>query len=81
VLTQDVLVACIIMGLTTLVGLLGNALMIRALLKYVNLRIHFFILLGSVAVADMLCLVISVPMHIIHLTHGPVTEAWCKASK
>lgn len=81
VLTQDVLVASIMLGLTAFVGLLGNVLMIRALCKYVNLRVDFFILLGSVAMADILCLVVSVPMHILHLTHGPVTDTWCKVSK
>ena len=83
VLTQDVLVACIMLGLTALVGLLGNLLMMRALLLYRNLRIDFFLLLGSVAVADMLCLVVSVPRNIIYLTYStePVTDAWCKASK
>ena len=83
VLTQDVLVACIMLGLTALVGLLGNLLMMRALLLYKTLRIDFFLLLGSVAVADMLCLVVSVPRNIIYLTYAtdPVSDAWCKASK
>lgn len=82
ILTQDVLVACIILGLTAVVGLVGNILMLRALLRYVNLRVDFFILLGSVAISDILCLIISVPKHIISLTHSPpVTDVWCKASK
>ena len=83
VLTQDVLVACIMLGLTALVGLLGNLLMMRALLKYPRLRIDFFLLLGGVSLADMLCLVVSVPRNIIYLTYAtdPVTDAWCKASK
>lgn len=83
ILSQDILVACILLGLTALVGLLGNLLMLRALFYYKHLRIDFFILLGSVSVADILCLVIAVPRHIIDLTEAekPVTDVWCKASK
>ncbi|KAK7116549.1 allatostatin-A receptor-like [Littorina saxatilis] len=82
-MTQDVLVACIMLSLTALVGLLGNLLMMRALWLYKNLRIDFFILLGSAAVSDMLCLCVSVPRHIIYLTWAtdPITNTWCKASK
>ena len=81
VLSQDVLVACIMMGLTVLVGIVGNILMMRALIKYVHLRIDFFILLGSVAIGDMLSLIVSVPLHILHMTHGDNPAAWCIASK
>ncbi|PVD19737.1 hypothetical protein C0Q70_20228 [Pomacea canaliculata] len=83
ILTQDVLVACIMVGLTAVVGVLGNGLMLRALVLYPNLRIDLFILLSSVAVSDVLCLVVAVPRHIINLTESvePVTDLWCKASK
>ncbi|KAL8568693.1 hypothetical protein ACOMHN_058423 [Nucella lapillus] len=84
VLSQDVLVACILLGLTALVGLLGNALMVRALLRYSALRVDFFLVLGSVAMADILCLIIAVPRNIIDLTmpeYPPLTDEWCKASK
>lgn len=83
VLSQDVLVACILLGLTAVVGLLGNSLMLRALWRYPSLRTDFFLLLGSVSVADSVCLAVSVPMHIIYLTMatGPVNDVWCKSSK
>lgn len=83
ILTQDVLVVCILLGLTGLVGVLGNVLMLRALFLYKHLRIDFYILLGSVSVADILCLLIAVPKYIIDLTEaeGPVTDSWCKGSR
>ncbi|XP_076465466.1 somatostatin receptor type 1-like [Babylonia areolata] len=83
VLSQDVLVSCILLGLTALVGVVGNGLMLRALVKYRALRTDFFLVLGSVAVADSLCLLVAVPMHVIYLTMatGPVNDAWCKSSK
>ncbi|XP_076443725.1 allatostatin-A receptor-like [Babylonia areolata] len=83
VLSQDVLVASILLGLTALVGLLGNVLMLRALLRYPALRADFFLVLGSVALADILGLLIAVPRHVIDLTMAdlPITDAWCKASK
>ena len=83
VLARDVLVASILLGLTSIVGLVGNALMLRALVRYDKLRIDFYILLASVAAADILCLLIAVPMHIIYLTETALSTAdsWCKASK
>ncbi|KAL8604176.1 hypothetical protein ACOMHN_047388 [Nucella lapillus] len=83
VLSQDVLVACIFLGLTALVGLIGNALMLRALLRYPALRSDFLVVLGSVAAADSVALAVAVPRHIMYLTFatGPVNDAWCKGSK
>lgn len=80
---QDVLMACILLGLIALVGVLGNLMMVRALIFFKDLRTDFFILLGSVSIADTLCLVIAVPRHIIDLimAAGPVTDFWCKSSK
>lgn len=82
VLTQDILVTSILMGLIALVGLIGNCLMLRALIRYRKLRTEFYIVFGGLSVADSLFLVISVPAHIIDMLEAEEVNSsvWCKGS-
>ncbi|XP_005095628.1 atypical chemokine receptor 3 [Aplysia californica] len=81
-LTQDILVTCILMGLIAVVGLIGNALMMRALVRYRVLRSDFYIVFGALSIADSLFLVISVPALIIDMVEAKdvTTTGWCKTS-
>lgn len=81
VLTQDILVTSILMGLIALVGLVGNVLMLRALLRYKELRTDFYTVFGCLSIADSLFLIISVPGHIMEMVFAEeVTDNWCKGS-
>lgn len=82
VLTQDILVTSILMGVITLVGLVGNALMLRALVHYKQLRSAFYTVFGCLSIVDSLYLVIGVPAHIMDmfLATSQSTDAWCKVS-
>ncbi|KAK0070422.1 allatostatin-A receptor [Biomphalaria pfeifferi] len=82
ILTQDILVTCILMGLIGIVGLVGNALMLRALLKYKNLRTDFYIVFGCLSVADSCFLLLSVPVHIMDMLQATdiLSDFWCKSS-
>ena len=80
-LPRDELVSCVFLVLAALVGLIGNGLMVRALVHYPQLRTGIFMLLGSIAVADMLSLTVVVPNTIVFFTLSSVNNAWCKGSK
>lgn len=83
VLSQDVLVVLILMGITALVGLIGNLIFVRALCMYRNLRVDVFVIMGGLAVADMLHLVIAVPSHMMDILRvlGVMSTSWCKCSR
>ncbi|CAG5129498.1 unnamed protein product [Candidula unifasciata] len=82
VLTQDTLVTSILMGLIALVGLVANALMLRAVVQYPRLRTDFYVVFGYLSVVDSLFLIISVPASIMDMMYASNenTEAWCKGS-
>ncbi|CAG5116083.1 unnamed protein product [Candidula unifasciata] len=82
ILTQNILVTSILMGLITLVGLVGNALMLRALIVYRKLRTDFYTVFGCLSIVDSLFLIISAPAHIMEMVMATdiTTDAWCKGS-
>ncbi|XP_020506904.1 leukotriene B4 receptor 1 [Labrus bergylta] len=72
-------VACVILGLSFLVGAPGNLLVIWTILKHVKQRSHTVVLILHLAVADLLVL-ITLPVWIYSLAHSWVFgEAMCKA--
>lgn len=83
VLTQDTLVSSIIMGLIALVGLVANALMLRALIQYKRLRTDFYMVFGYLSVVDSLYLIISVPASIMDMMYASSesSHSWCRASQ
>ena len=78
---RDVLISSILMGLISVVGLVGNALMLRALIRYRKLRTEFYIVFGALSIADSCFLLISVPYYIIDMNlKDYMTTTWCKSS-
>ncbi|XP_056268863.1 leukotriene B4 receptor 1-like [Pseudoliparis swirei] len=72
-------VACVILGLSFLVGAPGNLLVIWTILRHVKQRSHTVVLILHLAVADLLVLV-TLPLWIYSLAHAWVFgEASCKA--
>ncbi|KAK9542552.1 hypothetical protein VZT92_000404 [Zoarces viviparus] len=72
-------VACVILGLSFLVGAPGNLLVIWTILRHVKQRSHTVVLILHLAVADLLVL-ITLPLWIYSLVHTWVFgEALCKA--
>ncbi|XP_031702399.1 delta-type opioid receptor [Anarrhichthys ocellatus] len=72
-------VACVILGLSFLVGAPGNLLVIWTILRHVKQRSHTVVLILHLAVADLLVL-ITLPIWIYSLVHTWVLgEALCKA--
>ncbi|KAM7406341.1 hypothetical protein PAMP_000723 [Pampus punctatissimus] len=72
-------VACVILGLSFLVGTPGNLLVIWTILRHVKQRSHTVVLILHLAVADLLVL-ITLPVWIYSLAHSWVFgEASCKA--
>ncbi|XP_041645243.1 leukotriene B4 receptor 1 [Cheilinus undulatus] len=72
-------VACVILGLSFLVGAPGNLLVIWTILRHVKKRSHTVVLILHLAVADLLVL-ITLPLWIYSLANYWVFgEAWCKA--
>ncbi|KAM6950709.1 leukotriene B4 receptor 1-like [Lycodopsis pacificus] len=72
-------VACVILGLSFLVGAPGNLLVIWTILRHVKQRSHTVVLILHLAVADLLVL-ITLPIWIYSLAHFWVFgEALCKA--
>ncbi|XP_074522956.1 leukotriene B4 receptor 1 [Halichoeres trimaculatus] len=72
-------VACVILGLSFLVGAPGNLLVIWTILRHVKKRSHTVVLILHLAVADLLVL-ITLPLWIYSLAHSWVFgEATCKA--
>lgn len=73
------LVACVILGLSVLVGAPGNLLVIWTILRHIKQRSHTVVLILHLAVADLLVL-ITVPLWIYSVAHSWVFgEAFCKA--
>ncbi|XP_041844173.1 leukotriene B4 receptor 1-like [Melanotaenia boesemani] len=71
--------ACLILGLSFLVGAPGNLLVIWTILRHVKQRSHTVTLILHLAVADMLVLV-TLPLWIYSLAHSWIFgEACCKA--
>ncbi|XP_008276807.1 leukotriene B4 receptor 1 [Stegastes partitus] len=72
-------VACVILGLSFLLGAPGNLLVIWTILRHVKKRSHTVILILHLAAADLLVL-ITLPLWIYSLAHSWVFgEASCKA--
>lgn len=72
-------VACVILGLSFLVGVPGNLLVIWTILRHVQQRSHTVVLILHLAAADLLVL-ITLPLWIYSLAHSWVFgEASCKA--
>uniref|UniRef100_UPI0037E980A3 leukotriene B4 receptor 1 n=1 Tax=Semicossyphus pulcher TaxID=241346 RepID=UPI0037E980A3 len=72
-------VACVILGLSFLVGAPGNLLVIWTILRHVKQRSHTVVLILHMAAADLLVL-ITLPLWIYSLAHSWVFgEASCKA--
>ncbi|XP_074467982.1 leukotriene B4 receptor 1 [Sebastes fasciatus] len=72
-------VACVILGLSFLIGAPGNLLVIWTILRHVKQRSHTVVLILHLAVADLLVL-ITLPLWIYSLAHHWVFgEASCKA--
>lgn len=72
-------VACVILGLSFLVGAPGNLLVIWTILRHVKPRSHTVVLILHLAVADLLVL-ITLPLWIYSLARSWVFgEAFCKA--
>ncbi|XP_035537605.1 leukotriene B4 receptor 1-like [Morone saxatilis] len=72
-------VACVILGLSFLVGVPGNLLVIWTILRHVKQRSHIVVLILHLAAADLLVL-ITLPLWIYSLVHTWVFgKAFCKA--
>ncbi|KAM7423845.1 hypothetical protein PAMA_000284 [Pampus argenteus] len=72
-------VACVILGLSFLVGIPGNLLVIWTILRHIKQRSHTVVLILHLAVADLLVL-ITLPMWIYSLARSWVFgDASCKA--
>ncbi|XP_034535991.1 leukotriene B4 receptor 1 [Notolabrus celidotus] len=72
-------VACVILGLSFLVGAPGNLLVIWTILRHVKKRSHTVVLILHLAAADLLVL-ITLPLWIYSLAHSWVFgEPLCKA--
>lgn len=72
-------VACVILGLSFLVGAPGNLLVIWTILRHIKQRSHTIVLILHLAVADLLVL-ITLPLWIYSLVFSWVFgEAFCKA--
>ncbi|XP_029354094.1 leukotriene B4 receptor 1 [Echeneis naucrates] len=72
-------IACVILGLSFLIGAPGNLLVIWTILRYVKQRSHTVVLILHLAVADLLVL-ITLPLWIYSLARSWVFgEASCKA--
>ncbi|XP_045898449.1 leukotriene B4 receptor 1-like isoform X2 [Micropterus dolomieu] len=71
--------ACVILGLSFLIGAPGNLLVIWTILRHVKQRSHTVVLILHLAAADLLVL-ITLPLWIYSLVHTWVFgEAFCKA--
>ncbi|KAK6188073.1 hypothetical protein SNE40_004335 [Patella caerulea] len=83
ILNRDTLTSCVLNGIIAFVGLLGNALMLRALIKYDRLRLDVYVIFGGLALADMLHLCFAVPAKIMDTVRAVevTTDSWCKVSR
>lgn len=81
-ITHDVLMASIMMTMIGLVGVVGNLLMLRALIMRPKLRTDFYTVFGGLSIADTLSLLISVPYYVteMHQLTDLDSELWCKGS-
>ena len=86
-ITQTVLVTCIVVGIITLVGVVGNGLMLRAYIKYDKLRTNFYTVFCGLSIADTFFLLISAPTYIKSATTSDpyfksmvtsTEKTWCK---
>ncbi|XP_069030115.1 leukotriene B4 receptor 1-like [Embiotoca jacksoni] len=78
-LDGGIAVACVILGLSFLVGAPGNLLVIWTILRHVKQRSHTVVLILHLAAADLLVL-ITLPVWIYSILHTWVFgEALCKA--
>lgn len=72
-------VACVILGLSFLIGAPGNLMVIWTILRHVKRRSHTVVLILHLAIADLLVL-ITLPLWIYALAHSWVFgETFCKA--
>lgn len=72
-------VACVILGLSFLIGTPGNLMVIWTILRHVKQRSHTVVLILHLAIADLLVL-ITLPLWIYALAHSWVFgETFCKA--
>ncbi|ESP05500.1 hypothetical protein LOTGIDRAFT_228058 [Lottia gigantea] len=82
-LNKDSLASCILIGIFMLVGIIGNTLMLRSLIKYKQLRIDIYVVFGGLALADIINLAFAGPSRIIYTIQATdvTTNAWCKISQ
>ncbi|KAF7660724.1 hypothetical protein LDENG_00276500 [Lucifuga dentata] len=72
-------VVCVILGLSFLIGVPGNLLVMWTILRHVKQRSHTMVIILHLAAADLLVL-ITLPLWIYALTHSWVFgEVFCKA--
>lgn len=80
-ITISILVFLIVSILIGLVSLVGNALVLRAWLKYRKLRTDFYTTFLAISVADVLFVIVQIPSEIQdRLYLAPYTATWCKTA-
>lgn len=82
VVEKDDLIKCVIITIIGLVSLVGNAIIIRTLVVYKDMRIPIYIVIGGMATADLVRVILEIPEQIINWTDNRqvISEAWCKTT-
>lgn len=80
VVKKHALIKCVIVTLIALVSLIGNGIIIRTLIVYKDMRIPIYIVIGGMATADFVRVILEIPEQIILWTDNGrvISEAWCK---
>ncbi|XP_033750931.1 galanin receptor type 2-like [Pecten maximus] len=77
----EVLIKCVLLSLIGVVCIVGNMLVIRTLIFFKYPKIHLYVMIGGLSVADLLKITPEILQNVIRLTHkGDVfTSEWCQS--
>jgi len=77
----ETLVKCVIVGLIGIMCVVGNTLVIRTLIFFKYPKIPIYVIIGGLAVSDIIKITLEIPQNVIQWTHKGegVTTEFCQA--
>ncbi|OWF46909.1 galanin receptor type 2-like [Mizuhopecten yessoensis] len=80
-LNVEVLIKCVLLSLIGVVCIVGNLLVIRTLIFFKYPKIHLYVMIGGLSVADLLKITPEILQNVIRWTHkgDVITSEWCQS--
>lgn len=81
VISVETLIRCVVLSIIGVVCVVGNFLVIRTLIFFKYPKIHLYVMIGGLAIADLLKITLEIPSIVIRWTEkgDAITAEWCQA--